>query len=751
MPLTIALAGNPNVGKSTIFNALTGARQHTGNWPGKTVEKKEGLARIGEQDVLIVDLPGTYSLTAYSIEEIITRDFIVRDRPSAVVAVIDASNIERNLYLVAQIIELEIPLILALNMTDLAASRGIAIDVTRLSEQLGGIPVIETSGGRVEGVEALRTAIAGLAEGRHPSLHIPYSPEIERELAVLSEATAQRLPAEVAPQPRWLATKLLEDDPAVLDALSEADRRALLDAARAVRKRIEAETGEDTETLIADQRYQFIGMVTAQAVHRPSQVVVTLSDRIDQVVTHRLWGVPIFLLVMWIVFQFTANVSAPLLAWVDAFMNQTLYGWAGRLMGAVGLGGTWPEALLRDGVIAGVGGVLVFVPVLFFLFTALALLEDSGYMARAAFVMDRVMRWMGLQGKSFLPMIVGFGCTVPAVYATRTLSSPRERRLTAFLATFMSCGARLPVYVVFGAAFFGAQSGHLIFAMYVLGIVVALATGLVLKHTVYRGQPPAPFVMELPPYRMPRLQNVLRQTWEHTEGFLVKAGTVIFGVSAVLWLLMATPIRPGAGAFNDVPPHDSIFGAVSDAIAPVFAPAGFGTWQASGSLVTGFIAKEVIVGTISQIYAVEALDEPAAPDVTVPQEAGEAALGLLQALALTIQEAINIVPRTANLIPGLSAPELQFFAEATAQEDASRVQAALLGSFSESAGSPEAGRVAAVAFNVFVLLYVPCMAAVSTMRQEFGWRWMWAQVAYTLGLAWVAAVTVFQAGRLVFL
>jgi len=366
-------------------------------------------------------------------------------------------------------------------------------------------------------------------------------------------------------------------------------------------------------------------------------------------------------------------------------------------------------------------------------------------------VMDRVMRWMGLQGKSFLPMIVGFGCTVPAVYATRTLSSPRERRLTAFLATFMSCGARLPVYVVFGAAFFGAQSGHLIFAMYVLGIAVALATGLVLKHTVYRGQPPAPFVMELPPYRMPRLQNVLRQTWEHTEGFLVKAGTVIFGVSAVLWLLMATPIRPGAGAFNDVPPHDSIFGAVSDAIAPVFAPAGFGTWQASGSLMTGFIAKEVIVGTISQIYAVEALDEPAAPDVTVPQEAGEAALGLLQALALTIQEAINIVPRTANLIPGLSAPELQFFAEATAQEDASRVQAALLGSFSESAGSPEAGRVAAVAFNVFVLLYVPCMAAVSTMRQEFGWRWMWAQVAYTLGLAWVAAVTVFQAGRLVFL
>jgi ferrous iron transport protein B len=428
-------------------------------------------------------------------------------------------------------------------------------------------------------------------------------------------------------------------------------------------------------------------------------------------------------------------------------MNETVYGWGGRLMTAVGLGDTWVAALVTDGAIAGVGGVLVFVPVLFFLYFALAILEDSGYMARAAFVMDRVMRWMGLHGKSFLPMIIGFGCTVPAVYATRALDNEKDRRLTAFLATFMSCGARLPVYVIFGAAFFGAAAGNLIFGLYILGIGVALATGLVLKQTVYKGQPLAPFIMELPPYRIPRPRDVWRQMWDRTKGFIIKAGTVILVVSMVLWLLMAIPLRANAGSFNDVAAEDSLFGAVSAGIAPVFAPAGFGSWQMSSSLITGLLAKELIVSAMNQIYLG---DEGETAEIAEPAsfwvEAGEAALGLGKAAVLTVQEVVNIIPRAINLLPLIDMGEFNIFGDEDEALGGSRLQMALVRAFANAAGSEAAGKVAAVAFNVFVLLYVPCTAAVAAMRQEFGWRWMLAQVGYTFAVAWLAAVIVFQVG-----
>ena len=446
---------------------------------------------------------------------------------------------------------------------------------------------------------------------------------------------------------------------------------------------------------------------------------------------------------------FTANVSAPFLDWVDVFINETIYGWGGALMIALGLGGTWLAALITDGIIAGVGGVLVFVPVLLFLYFALAVLEDSGYMARAAFVMDRVMRWMGLHGKSFLPLIVGFGCTVPAVYATRTLENEKDRKLTGFLATFMSCGARLPVYVVFGAAFFGTASGNLIFAMYILGIGVALATGFALKHTVYKCQAPAPFVMELPPYRAPRPRDVWRQMWERVQGFMIKASTVILVVSIALWLLMAIPGRANAGSFNDVAAEDSLFAVVSGAVAPIFQPAGFGSWEASGSLVTGFLAKEVVVGTMNQIFVgaeAEAAAEEEAP--TFGQEVGSTLLGFGEAAVLTVQEVLNIAPRTVNLLPGVDIGEFNFFGTVEEVEDNTRLEAALINSFERSAGSPELGALAAVAFNVFVLLYVPCMVAVAAMRQEFGSRWTLAQIGYTLVVAWLAAVVVFQVGKL---
>lgn len=751
MTTKIALAGNPNVGKSTIFNNLTGSRQHVGNWPGKTVEKKEGRLKIGSDEIIIVDLPGTYSLTAYSVEEIIARDFIINENPTAVVVVVDASNLERNLYLVAQVMELDVPVIISLNMTDLAVSRGLKIDSEQLSQRLGGVPVVETAGNRGMGVDQLKKAIAQVSENPPQSLpRAKYDGALSVEIAALEKEIKDN-PKLAAFQPYWLACKLLENDQQVIAAVKTNGAEGLVEAAVAAQGRILEETGEDAETLIADQRYEFIGEITTNVLERPSEAVLTTSDKIDKVVTHRIWGLPIFLLMMWLMFQITANVSAPYLDWVDGFINDTIYNWGINLMVALGLEGSWLSSLLTDGIIAGVGGVLVFVPVLIFLYLGLGVLEDSGYMARAAFVMDRVMRWMGLHGKSFLPMIVGFGCTVPAIYATRTLENEKDRKLTGFLATFMSCGARLPVYVVFGAAFFGAASGNLIFSMYMLGIAVALLVGFVLKRTVYKGQPPAPFVMELPPYRAPRLRDVLRQMWERTRGFVKKAGTTILLVSMVLWLLMAIPVSAGVGSFNDVEPEDSVFGVVSNVIAPVFAPAGFGTWEASGSLVTGFLAKEVVVGTMSQIYlpaAAEEAGEEEAEPTTFLEDVGGAVVGFGEAAILTVQETLNIIPRTINLIPGVEIPEFNFFGAEEEEEDNTTLEAALVDSFTESAGSPEAGKVAAVAFNVFVLLYVPCMVAVAAMRQEFGSRLMWIQIGFTTALAWVAAVLVFQVGRL---
>jgi len=751
MTKTIALTGNPNVGKSTLFNALTGSRQHVGNWPGKTVEKKDGILRLGELDIKVVDLPGTYSLTAYSIEEIITREFIVNEKPTAVVAVVNAANLDRNLYLVTQLIELDIPVIVALNMTDVARRRGLAISLEGLSERLGGIPVVETVGNRSEGLDDLKNTIDMVI--RHPhtgNVQTCFEGIVREEIDNLKNEIQDQGQLKDTFRPGWLATKLLENDPDVVKKLESLEADKVLESAQAARERVEDKTGEDPEILIADQRYQFVDKVIDSAVERPRKAGLTRSERIDNIVTHKIWGLPIFMLLMWLVFQFTSNVSAPFLDWVDVFINEFILKWTVRALGVLGVGDSWISSLITDGVIAGVGGVLVFVPVLLFLYLALGIMEDSGYMARAAFVMDRVMRWMGLHGKSFLPMIIGFGCTVPAVYATRTLENEKDRKLTAFLATFMSCGARLPVYVVFGAAFFGAQSGTLVFAMYLLGIVVALITGFVMKNTVYKSKPPAPFVMELPPYRIPSPKDVWHQMWERTHGFLVKSGTVILGVSIALWLLMAIPAHQDMGQFNEVQAGDSLFGRISGLLAPVFRPAGYGSWQTTGSLMTGILAKEVIVSTMSQIYAGESLPIAEMPG-TFQEDFVSVGIDFGRAAFLTVQEAINIIPRTINLIPFVDLGELDLLSSDGEEQDYTRLEGALLVAFEKTAGSPMSGAIAAVAFNVFVLLYIPCVSAVSAMRQEFGQRWMWAQISYTFLIAWAASVVVFQVGKLIFL
>ncbi|MBK8027595.1 MAG: ferrous iron transport protein B [Chloroflexi bacterium] len=744
-PMVIALAGNPNVGKSTLFNALTGGRQHVGNWPGKTIEKKEGWATFDGREAMIVDLPGTYSLAAYSAEEIVARDYLLGDRPSAVIAVADAANLERNLYLVCQLIELGASLILVLNMSDTAANRGLRIDTQKLSAGLGGIPVVEMVGSRGVGMDALRAAI--LRQGAVPSsIQLPYDAPLEAEITALQAAIerdaelVRRFPS------RWLAIKLLENDAHCTEQL--ANRPALLHAAQAAIERVTQAMGDDPETILTDRRYGFIGEVVGQAVARAARDVETASDRADRIITHRIWGLPIFLLLMWTVFQITANVSAPLIDWVDGVIAGPFTRWVAALIGAVGLGGTWIESLLVDGVIAGVGGVLVFVPLLMLLYITIGLLEDTGYMARAAFVMDWVMRRIGLHGKSFLPLLVGFGCTVPAIYATRTLESERDRKLTGFLSTFMSCGARLPVYVVFAGVFFGAQSGTVIFGLYLLGILIAIGTGLAFKYIVYRGKVARSFVMELPPYRMPNASTILTQTWERTRGFIRNAATIIMASSVIVWMLTALPADLNLSRFNAVEPQESAFGAVSGLIAPAFAPAGFGTWQAAGSLISGFVAKEVVVGTMSQIYGTDAVEEAAEVSgedanventPTVIDEVGQIVTSFGEALVLTGQELVNIMPRTLNLLPGADVPEANFLGTSEEEEDTTALGLALSGAFTP---------LSALAFMVFVLLYTPCMTATAAMRHEFGGRWTLMQMGYATLIAWGAAVIVYQGGLL---
>ncbi len=737
-PMVIALAGNPNVGKSTLFNALTGGRQHVGNWPGKTVEKKEGWTTLDGQEVMIVDLPGTYSLAAYSVEEIIACDYLLRDHPGTVIAVADAGNLERNLYLVCQLMELGASLVLALNMSDTAKSRGVSIDTRKLSAALGGIPVVEMVGTRGIGLEELRNVILHRDAAQQPVL-FHYGDSLEVEIAALQSAI-EREPelAHVYP-PRWLAIKLLENDPHINELL--AGYPALVNGAQDAIPRLTEALGDDPETIFTDRRYGFIGETVSRAITRAARSAETASDRADRIITHRIWGLPIFLLLMWLVFQITANVSAPLIDWIGGVISGPFTHWVEALLGAFGLSGTWVDSLLVGGVIAGVGGVLAFVPLLMLLYVTIALLDDSGYMARAAFVMDRVMRTVGLHGKSFLPLLIGFGCTVPAVYATRTLENEQDRKLTGFLTTFMSCGARLPVYVLFATVFFGASSGNVIFALYILGVLVALITGLVFKRIVYRGKEPQPFVMELPPYRMPNPKTVLTQMWERTRGFVRKAATLILVCSVGVWLLTALPSDFNLSRFNAVEPQESLFGSLSSVLAPVFAPAGFGNWQATGALMTGFVAKEVVIGTMSQIYSTAGgTAQPAdTPTPTLLDDAGEIVTSFGKALVLTVQELMNVVPRTVNLVPGVHMPQANFLGSAANQDDTSALGLALAGVFTP---------LSAAAFMVFVLLYTPCMTATAAMRHEFGGRWTLYQISYTLLIAWTGAVLVFQGGRL---
>lgn len=724
----VAVAGCPNAGKTSMFNQLTGARQKVGNWPGQTVEKYTGKFTVEGTAFDAVDLPGTYGLVAISEEEAIAATFLAEERPDVVVTVVDSSNLTGSLHLVAQIAEAGLRQVVALNMIDVAERRGIEIDDSVLTERLG-VEVVRTVARRGKGVDELKAAVLRSLGTEPRQLVVDYGAVVERHLGGLVERIIEQPEVASVQSPRWTALQLLAGDRGLRRRLADvAGGSEIVAAADSFRADISKEAPSDCEMELAEHRFNWI----AGLVDEMTGAVVektTWSDRLDRVLTNRYFGIPIFLAVMWIMLRITADVSGPFLDWVDGTISGPIARWFVGLLELVGLGGGWLESMVVDGVLAGVGGVLVFVPVLFTLYLCLGILEDTGYMARAAAVMDRAMRAVGIPGKAFLPMMVGFGCTVPAIYATRTLDSSRDRLLTGLITPFMSCGARLPVYVLLAAIFFTDAKGTIVFSMYVLGILVAVLIGLLLSRTALREEEPAPFVMVMPEFRLPNLRTVWMLVWQRTMAFVKGAGTTILAASMAVWLLLAIPVG-GEGTFTDTDVEQSAFGVVAKGFAPVLDPAGFGEWEQSGALLTGFVAKEVVVSTMSQLYNVAGDEE------------GEGDPGFVDDVQEIGSTFVDATVDTFRAIPGVVG--LDFF---DLEDDGdTALQAAVRGSFEES--SDGRGSLAAVAFMVFVLLYTPCMAAVGAFRHEFGTKWMWVSVIGQFVIAWAGAFLVFQGGKL---
>jgi len=717
--ITIALTGNPNSGKTTIFNNLTGTRQHVGNWPGVTVEKKVGNVVHNGYRLRVVDLPGTYSLTAYSIEEIVARRFLVDEKPDVVVDIVDASNLERNLYLATQLIELGIKLILVLNMADVAESRGHQIDAGSLGKLLG-VPVVFTVGTKNVGIKDLLDRVVEVVEDRDTvsrHIHISYGHDLEKEIKNIQDVIWQDPSIGERFSTRWLAVKLLENDTAVHDRVKSFGEigKQILAQAEASRERLTEFYQDDPEMILTDQRYGFISGALKEVLEVTGKTKIDLSRQVDLILTNRVLGFPIFIFFIWAMFQVTFTLGGYPMEWIDAGVS-----WLGAVMA-----GLMPAGLVRDllvdGIIAGLGSVVIFLPNIMLLFFCIALFEDTGYLARAAFIMDRVMHIIGLHGKSFIPLLMGFGCNAPAIMAARTLESERDRILTILINPLMSCSARLPVYVLLAGTFFGASAGNVIFSIYGLGIALAITMGKLFRVTLFRGET-APFVMELPPYRVPTLKSLLIHMWDRSKIFLRKMGGVILVGSILIWFLGAFPRHPELPHYaGDKEPISNIqakeltaesaeqilgspeakatqkgdgqaealarlsqsyLGRLGQLIQPVFGPLGF-DWRTSVAVVTGFVAKEIVVSTLGVLYA-------AGADVSEESEALRRSL------------------RGSGMTP--------------------------LGAYTLMA---------------FVLIYVPCLATVAVISRETNsWKWAAFSIAYSLALAWVVSFFIYQGGRL---
>ena len=683
--ITAALAGNPNSGKTSIFNQFTGARQHVGNYPGVTVEKKQGICRYKDYEITFVDLPGTYSLTAYTTEELVARNFIIDEHPDVVVDIIDASGIERNLYLATQLIELNVPLVLAFNMSDIAEQKGMVFDIEQLSRLLEA-KIVKTVGNKGKGKTELLDAIIETAgqTGKKRTHKINYGEEIEHELGQIEKVLTNK--ENILTQkyePRWLALKLLEQDDEIT---SKVHNREVLDVVAASTEHLKGIFGDNPEVIMADRRYGFISGACQETIKTTVELRHNYSDIIDTVVTHRVFGLPIFLLLMYLTFVLTFKIGDYPMGWLEWFF--------GRLADAVA--GLWPagsdswlKSLLVDGIISGVGGVLVFLPNILLLFLMIALLEDSGYMARAAFIMDRIMHKIGLHGKSFIPMLIGFGCSVPAIMATRILENKRSRLTTIMVIPLMSCGAKLTIYALIIPAFFPEHwYGPMMWLIYLIGIILAVISIKILRLTVFKGDT-VPFVMELPPYRVPTFKSICIHMWQRGWMYLRKAGTIILAVSIVLWFAMSYP-KPSPDSHPELTPQQaqqenlehSVIGRLGKAIEPALKPLGF-DWKIGTALIGATAAKEVFVSQLAIIYAVGDKNES---DLTLRQK--------LRA---------HYTPLTGFCI------------------------------------------------MLFCLIYAPCIATVAMTKQETGsWRWAIVQFLGLTVLAYFVTLIVYQIGSRIF-
>ena len=595
--LIVGLAGNPNVGKTTVFNQLTGMHQHVGNWPGKTVERAEGYFNHGDYEYQIVDLPGNYALSAHSIEEIVSRDFIVDDDSDVIVNVVDAANIERNLYLTVQMMELGANMILALNMNDFAKRREHFINIDLMSELLG-FPIIEINAKKKEGIEELLNTVEKQAANPiNTSEKLAYGAELKEHLEDLQKLIEKDNDLLDVPS-IWTAVKLLEKDSIVIQKVQQSSISSeIMVEVDKVSKHLYDIYNEGSEEVIANARYAFIDGLIAEAVEKPEVEKPTISDKIDRILTNRILAIPIFLVVMWVMFQIVFTLGSPMQEFINAVFTQ----WGA--MAAAAIPNPYIASFVQKGLFCGVGGVLTFLPIIFLMFLCLSFLEDCGYLARAAFTLDLVMhKLVGLHGKAFIPMILGFGCGVPAVMATRTMEHESDRILAMMLIPFMSCTARLPIYAIFTAAFFPDNAGTMLLVMYLLGIIVALIIAALLKRTLFKGMS-APFVMELPTYKLPSVKGILIHTWEKVKGFIKKAATIILAAVVIIWVLSIFPLGVAYGS------QQSILGMIGSAVAPIFAPLGFGTWQAAVAIIAGLLAKEAIVGTLGTLGGLDEDDE----------------------------------------------------------------------------------------------------------------------------------------------
>lgn len=730
--IKIAFAGNPNVGKSALINAIAGSKLKVGNWPGVTVEKKEAVFIHKGEEIKLVDLPGVYSLSPYSLEEKITRDFILEENPDVVVNVIDSTNLERNLYLTFLLKELEKPMIMALNFYDEFAKLKYKLNMKEFQDMIE-IPAIPVSALKGTGIEELLDSIITMSKNKEKGkkYSLPFDKNIlsiihEVEYKILTNE--KLLPATKEYSKEFLAIKFLERDAHIIEKIKDKygiDTTGMFDEDI---EKLENKYDNDSETILAEGRYGTVNGILARTFTTSIKSRLDFTDKVDKILLNRVLGLPLFFLIMAGVMAFVFNGSAPFIDWVDGFFADFVGKYVGMLVEGTP---DWLSSLIIDGIVGGVGGVLTFVPVMVFLYFFLAILEESGYMSRVAFLMDKIMRRLGLNGKSFVPMVVGFGCTVPAIYATRTLEDESSRKLTAAMSPFMSCGARLPVYGLFTAAFFGAKAGLVVVSIYIFGIVVAILVGLGLKNIKGFKSENKALLIELPPYRIPSLKVILNSTWLRVFDYIKRAGTVILGIMMILWALTYFP--------NNGDSNSSYIAKFGHTFAPIMKPTGFGDrWETVAAIPPSIAAKEVVVGFLAQ--ALPLADEEVVEEEVEETTFGEDLMEQVKGFGVAVKD--SVVGMLSLDVEGLfTTPD----AEEIEEEGRGIVQAT-----ANLWPNDDLAPLRAYSFMVFILLVVPCVATLGAIKHEFGWRYLGFVVSIMLVVPYIASTLVFQIGKLFF-